>query len=87
MAKTRARVVVLGGRVPAGASCVVCAVPHGAPPGRELRPYGPGGAWICYPCMKTTPAGEETARTELARKLLSSEEFGRMVRETGKRRQ
>jgi hypothetical protein len=27
----------------------------------ELRPYGPGGADICFPCMKATPEREATA--------------------------
>lgn len=31
------------------------------PTERELRPYGPGGANICHPCMKATPEREEAA--------------------------
>lgn len=27
----------------------------------ELRPYGPGGAPICFDCMKATPDREATA--------------------------
>jgi hypothetical protein len=30
---------------------------------KELRPYGPGGTWVCYPCATATPEREqETAR-------------------------
>lgn len=28
---------------------------------RELRPYGPGGASICFPCMKSDPEREREA--------------------------
>lgn len=29
----------------------------------ELRPYGPGGAWVCFACaMATSDRREETAR-------------------------
>jgi hypothetical protein len=31
------------------------------PTDRELRPYGPGGANICYPCMKADPGRERAA--------------------------
>lgn len=27
---------------------------------RELRPYGPGGSWVCYPCAKTPERREQT---------------------------
>ena len=30
---------------------------------RELRPYGPGGADLCFPCMKATPGREEQAKS------------------------
>lgn len=26
-----------------------------------LRPYGPGGTWTCFPCMKATPEREAQA--------------------------
>ena len=29
---------------------------------RELRPYGPGGADICFPCATETPEREEAAK-------------------------
>lgn len=31
---------------------------------REVRPYGPGGSWTCFPCAFDTP--ERKARTEAA---------------------
>lgn len=31
------------------------------PTREELRPYGPGGSDICYPCMKATPDRERAA--------------------------
>ena len=27
----------------------------------EMRPYGPGGAGLCFPCMKSSPEREEAA--------------------------
>jgi hypothetical protein len=24
----------------------------------DLRPYGPGGAWVCFPCAMATPERE-----------------------------
>lgn len=33
---------------------------------RELRPYGPGGIWVCFPCgMKD----EKTAKTAFMRRF------------------
>lgn len=40
---------------PSGA-CHYC-----GPTDRELRPYGPGGEPICFPCMKATPEREQAA--------------------------
>ena len=31
----------------------------------DLRPYGPGGSPICYPCMKADPARERAAENAL----------------------
>ena len=31
---------------------------HCGPTDRELRPYGPGGSNICYPCATETPERE-----------------------------
>ena len=30
----------------------------------DLRPYGPGGAPLCFPCMKADPAREEEAERQ-----------------------
>lgn len=32
------------------------------PTDRELRPYGPGGSTICFPCMTATPERESAAQ-------------------------
>lgn len=32
------------------------------PADKDLRPYGPGGAWVCHPCATATP--ERRAQTE-----------------------
>ena len=39
-------------------SCYYC---HKGPEVDEMRPYGPGGAWIHFDCMKADPAREQTA--------------------------
>lgn len=31
------------------------------PTDRELRPYGPGGSTICFPCATATPEREQAA--------------------------
>ena len=41
-------------------NCYYC-----GPTENELRPYGPGGELICYPCMKKTPEREEAAHLVL----------------------
>lgn len=35
------------------------------PTDRELRPYGPGGATTCFPCMKAKPEREQAAKDAL----------------------
>ena len=32
------------------------------PTEKELRPYGPGGASVCFPCAMATPEREATAQ-------------------------
>lgn len=27
-----------------------------------MRPYGPGGSWLCYRCMKASPEREAAAK-------------------------
>lgn len=34
----------------------------------ELRPYGPKGAWVCFPCA-TTPEREVQTKAEFGRQL------------------
>lgn len=38
-------------------------------PARELRPYGPDGAAVCFACMSSTPAREAEAVAVFARRL------------------
>lgn len=40
-------------------SCLYCSTTT-----RELRPYGPGGAWVCFECAFGTP--ERKSQTEQA---------------------
>lgn len=37
-------------------TCYYC-----GPTDKDLRPYGPGGSAICYPCMKANPERERLA--------------------------
>lgn len=56
--------------------CCYCGVAHGLGDGKkELRPYGPGGAWLCFPCMKSGP--ERRAEAE--------RQFESCLNENGKR--
>lgn len=50
---------------------------------RELRPYGPGGSMICYPCMKATPEREVAAVAALGALLDANAEIGGGVVEIG----
>lgn len=34
-----------------------------------MRPYGPKGAWICYPCMTATPEREAEAARQFNAQL------------------
>lgn len=29
----------------------------------DLRPYGPGGSWVCFPCGTKTPEGTKQAKS------------------------
>ena len=42
-------------------SCYHCKQPAGKGQ-RELRPYGPGGVWVCFGCAFSSP--ERMAQTE-----------------------
>lgn len=53
--------------VPETPTCHYCGKPENFPAAEgteqvELRPYGPGGAPVCFPCATETP--ERTAQTE-----------------------
>lgn len=52
-------------------SCYYC-----GPTGEELRPYGPGGARICFPCMKATPERETAAKGAYGAQLEMAEALG-----------
>ena len=43
--------------LPDSAACHYCGTTE-----RELRPYGPGGSWLCHPCMKASPEREAAAK-------------------------
>lgn len=50
--------------------CHYCGTTHD-----ELRPYGPGGAWLCYPCMKATPEREAQAHRAFGALLDAAEQI------------
>lgn len=37
---------------------------------RELRPYGPGGRVICFPCLEAHPEWEAEAERRFAHRVL-----------------
>lgn len=39
------------------------------PTDRELRPYGPGGSSVCFPCATETPEREEAAKNAFGAQL------------------
>ena len=56
-------------------SCMYCRLPGGFDEGEgevELRPYGPNGEDVCFPCAMDTdhPERKTTAEGQLARRLL-----------------
>ena len=50
---------------------------------KELRPYGKGGALICFECMKATPETEEEAKKQFAMQLGACGEIGVIGEEVG----
>jgi recombinational DNA repair protein (RecF pathway) len=38
-------------------------------PDEEVRPYGPKGSWICFPCMKASPELEEECKKNFIAQL------------------
>ncbi len=49
------------------------------PTKEELRPYGPNGANICFPCMKATPEREEEAKNRFNQALGRASKLAPMV--------
>lgn len=39
----------------------------------DLRPYGPGGAWTCFDCMRATPEREREAKARYGALLDANE--------------
>ena len=39
----------------------------------NMRPYGPGGAWVCFDCAFETPEREEQAKAAFAALLDAAE--------------
>lgn len=50
------------------ASCHYCSTTE-----RDLRPYGPGGSWVCFPCAMGTPEREKQAENAFGALLDGSE--------------
>ena len=46
-------------------TCTYCNTPNTV---SELRPYGPGGTWVCFPCG-TDPKRVATTEKEFGKKL------------------
>lgn len=40
---------------------------------KDLRPYGPGGAWVCFPCAMATPEREAQAEAAFGALLEGAE--------------
>jgi len=45
----------------------------------ELRPYGPGGAGLCFRCLKSTPEVEAAAGRAFAAQIEAAEAAGQGV--------
>lgn len=57
-------------------------------PDVELRPYGPGGAWICFDCMISDPEREQAAKDQFLQQLDAAMDVSSVVilgEETGPR--
>lgn len=44
--------------------------------GEDLRPYGPGGAMVCFPCATATPEREAEAKGAFGALLGAAEAVG-----------
>jgi hypothetical protein len=45
----------------------------------ELRPYGPGGAWICYDCAMGSDERKAIAEQNLAARFDAIEQAGKTI--------
>lgn len=49
-------------------SCVHCGTSE-----KELRPYGPAGSWVCFPCATATPEREKELEAQFGLLLNANE--------------
>lgn len=54
-------------------TCHYCGNPNGQGD-QELRPYGPGGAFVCFGCATATPSREQEATRQFSAALDASGE-------------
>lgn len=50
-----------------GEACVYCGSAT-----EELRPYGPNGAWVCFPCAMQTPEREAEAARQFSAQIAAA---------------
>lgn len=58
------------------AECFYCHQPETAD--REMRPYGPSGSWVCFPCA-TSPGHEAATQAAFGALLEAAGAFGPAV--------
>lgn len=51
----------------------------------DNRPYGPSGAWVCFPCAMATPEREAEASKQFTTQLLACAGVTIIGEETGPR--
>lgn len=51
----------------------------------DNRPYGPDGAWLCFPCLKSSPAIEAEAGRQFTAQLVACAPIAVIGEETGPR--
>lgn len=52
---------------------------------REMRPYGPDGAWVCFPCAFATPERKAETEQNYGAQLMGSGPAAVIGEETGPR--
>lgn len=45
----------------------------------DLRPYGPGGSWVCFTCATSTPEREKAAESAFGALLDATSEMSSVV--------